>query len=192
MKMNEYESSQDYKLIGLAIGAAMVISLHCDRAVWASIPLKWKCDAAGCSNGRRPWLRAKYPWASLQYWATLNINDTSLHSDMSKLPQSQPGRAEMIFSLVRFEVSHFALRVVFSAQFCRKNSYPILSEEHKCRAIEKLNEHVEKQYLEHSDKGIPVDFVTAAATWLILMKLKLAVCKPRAGWNHAMPLSTNY
>lgn len=98
-----------------------------------------------------------------------NINDASVHPDMSESPQSQPGKTEMMFSLVRFEVSHFARRVVFSDQFCRENSYPILNEECKCRAIGQCQDRMVKQYLVYSDKGIPIDFITAAATRLVLM-----------------------
>lgn len=110
----------------------------------------------------------------------LNVNDTNLDPDMGELPPNQPGRTEMLFSLVRFEVSRFARRVVFSDSFCHKNSYPIRSDSEKCKAIDQFKERIENHYLSHCDQNIALDFVTAASNRLILAKLKLTLCKPRS------------
>jgi hypothetical protein len=108
-----------------------------------------------------------------------NINDASLRPDMSEMPQVNPGRTEMSFTLVRFEGSNFARRIVFSDKFCQENSYEILSAPEKCVAINNFREQMERQYLSNLDKGIPLDFITAASIRLILVKLKLTVNKPR-------------
>ncbi|KAF7592559.1 hypothetical protein BBP40_012719 [Aspergillus hancockii] len=122
----------------------------------------------------------------------LNINDTSLDANMGKLPQSQSGRTEMSYSLVRFEGSHFVRRMVFPNRYCRNNSYPLLDETQKCKEIDKFKERIETQYLSYCDTRVPLDFITAASTRLILVKLKLAVCKPQKDRDKGIPMRASY
>lgn len=138
-------------------------------------------------SGREPFIIEP----SLHTELPLNTNDISLDPHIGEL-NPQPGRSEMLFSLVRFEVSHFARRIVFSDQFCRINSYDIMNEAQKCQAIDQFKERVEKQYLSHCHEAIPLDCLTAMSSRLIIAKLKLAVYKPRADQNHEMPLRANY
>ncbi|EHK25087.1 uncharacterized protein TRIVIDRAFT_32761 [Trichoderma virens Gv29-8] len=129
---------------------------------------------------------------SLHAELPLNINDTSLDPDISELPSPQPGRSEMLFSLVRFEVSNFARRIAFSDRFCQSNGYPMLNEEQKCQSVDQFRERIEKQYLSYCHKAVPLDYITVKSSRLILAKLKLAACKPRANQNHGIPLRANY
>ena len=121
-----------------------------------------------------------------------NLNDASLDSKMRESPPSTPGRTEMLFSLVRFEISNFARRVIFSEQFCSENCYPILSVSQKCKAIDLFRGKLEKQYLSRCDENIPLDFLTAASSRLILVKLKLTVSKPRAREDQALLMQVNF
>ncbi|PKK46179.1 hypothetical protein CI102_7710 [Trichoderma harzianum] len=129
---------------------------------------------------------------SLRTELPLNISDMSLDPDMRELPSQQPGRSEMLFSLVRFEVSNFARRIVFSDRFCQSNGYSIMNEEQKCREVDQFRERLEKQYLSYCDKGAPLDCVAVKSSQLILANLKLAVCKPRANQNRGIPLRAGY
>lgn len=108
-----------------------------------------------------------------------NVNDASIHPDMSASPQPTTGRTEMLFTLVRLEISNFARRMIFSENFGRANSYAALSIWTKCKAIDQFRDRIERQYLSQCDFAIPLDFITAASSRLILAKLKLAVLKPR-------------
>lgn len=121
-----------------------------------------------------------------------NVNDVSLDFEMQEPPPTTQGRTEMLFTLLRLEVSNFSRRVVFSDQFCLDNSYPILSASQKCKAIDLFKERVEMQYLSHCDKGIPLDFITAASSRLILVKLKLTVSKPRERQDQAVLIQKNF
>lgn len=98
----------------------------------------------------------------------------------------------MSFTLVRFEGSNFARRIVFSDKFCQENSYEILSAPQKCEAINEFREQIEQQYLSHLDKSIPLDFVTAASIRLILVKLKLTVSKPRMRQNQHLIMQQSF
>ncbi|KAK7404155.1 hypothetical protein QQX98_010059 [Neonectria punicea] len=121
-----------------------------------------------------------------------NVYDISLDPEMRDPPVDQQGRTDMIFSLVRFQGSHFARRVLFTDSFCHANSYPILTEAEKCLEIDKFKSRLEAQYLSYCDVGVPLDFVTTISIRLVLNKLKLAVCKPRADHNTTSPLKSNY
>lgn len=111
---------------------------------------------------------------------------------MSEMPEDNPGRTEMSFTLVRFEGSNFARRLVFSDKFCQENSYEILSAPEKCLAINKFREQIERKYLSHLDKSIPLDFITAASIRLILVKLKLTVNKPRTRQNQHLIMQHSF
>ncbi|KAK6448822.1 hypothetical protein FP744_10005072 [Trichoderma asperellum] len=184
-------------LIGLAIGNAMKLGLHIDipgmctfevemrRRLWwqiCTLDVRVAEDFGGEPYIIEPNLRTELP---------LNVNDISLDPHIGEL-NPQPGRSEMLFSLVRFEVSHFARRIVFSDRFCRINNYEIMNEAQKCQAVDQFKERIEKQYLSYCHKAIPLDCVTVMSNRLILAKLKLAVYKPRADQNHGMPLRANY
>lgn len=109
-----------------------------------------------------------------------SINDADLDPDISEIPKAQPGKSEMLFSLVRLETSYFTRLVLFSDQFTKKNSYPTISaSQEKCEAIDRFKERIELEYLSHCDTSIPLDFVTAESSRLIIAKLKLTVTKPR-------------
>lgn len=121
----------------------------------------------------------------------LNINDISLDPHIGEL-NPQPGRSEMLFSLVRFEVSHFARRIVFSDRFCRINNYEVMNDAQKCQAVDQFKQRIEKQYLSYCHNAIPLDCITVMSSRLIIAKLKLAFYKPRADQNRGMPLRANY
>ncbi|GFF53264.1 uncharacterized transcriptional regulatory protein C139.03 [Aspergillus udagawae] len=187
-------------LIGLAIGTAMKIGLHLDGAATGLPPFEvemrrrvwWQICTLDVRTAEDHGSEPSIMESAFTTELPSNINDASLDPSMSEIPQVQPGRTEMLFSLVRFEVSRFARRVVFSDKFCASNSYPVLNEGQKCKAIDEFREHIEQQYLAYCDKGVPLDCVTAAITRLILVKLKLAVCKPRRDGKPIVPVRSSY
>ncbi|KAE8383636.1 hypothetical protein BDV26DRAFT_277217 [Aspergillus bertholletiae] len=187
-------------LIGLAIGTAMKMGLHCDGAGLSLSPFEvemrrrlwWQICILDVRTAEDHGSEPTILESTFNTEFPLNINDTCLQPDMSELPQCQLGKTEMTFTLVRFEGSHFARRVTFSDKFCRANSYPILSETQKCEAIKQFKDRIEKQYLVYCDKEVPLDFITAASIRLILAKLKLAVCRLRRDQAPGMLLQATY
>ncbi|TFB02988.1 Transcription factor vrtR1 [Trichoderma ghanense] len=185
-------------LTGLAIGNALKLGLHLDipgtgvfdremrrRLWWQICTLDVRIvEDYGCEPSiLEPNLRTELP---------LNVNDASLHPDMGESPNPQPGRSEMLFSLVRFETSNFTRRILFSDQFCQNNGYHIMDEAQKCQAVDDFRERIEGHYLSYCHTTIPLDCVIVKSSRLVLAKLKLAVCKPRVDQNHGMPLRANY
>lgn len=121
-----------------------------------------------------------------------NVNDASLHPSMSEMPQAYPGRTEMTFTLVRFEGSYFARRVVFSNKYCQENSYEVLSAPEKCVSINKFRDQMEEKYLSHLDNSVPLDFITASSIRLILVKLKLTVNKPQTRQSQHLVMQQSF
>ncbi|KAL6801431.1 fungal-specific transcription factor [Trichoderma sp. SZMC 28013] len=185
-------------LLGIAIGNAMRLNLHIDIPGMRAFDLEmrrrlwWQIctlDVRVAEEfGREPFILEP----SLRTELPLNISDMSLDPDMGELPSQQPGRCEMLFSLVRFEVSNFARRIIFSDRFCQSNDYRIMNEAQKCQEVDRFRERIEKQYLSYCYKGAPLDCITVKSSRLILANLKLAICKPRADQNHGIPLRVNY
>ncbi|QYS96906.1 Zn(2)-C6 fungal-type domain-containing protein [Trichoderma simmonsii] len=185
-------------LIGIAIGNAMKLNLHIDIPGMRAFDLElrrrlwWQICTLDIrvaeEFGREPFILEP----SLRTELPLNISDMSLDPDVRELPSQQRGRSEMLFSLVRFEVSNFARRIVFSDKFCQSNGYRIMNEAQKCREVDQFRERLEKQYLSYCDKGAPLDCITVKSSRLILANLKLAACKPRANQNRGIPLRAGY
>ncbi|KPM46347.1 hypothetical protein AK830_g89 [Neonectria ditissima] len=187
-------------LTGLAIGNAMKLGLHCDGASMNLPPFEtemrrrlwWQICTLDVRNAEDHGIEPNIlePMFSTEFPS--NVYDISLDPDMRDAPVNQQTKTDMIFSLVRFQGSHFARRVVFSDKFCRANSYPVLTEAEKCLAIDEFKKRLEVQFLSHCDAGVPLDFVTTISIRLILDKLTLAVCKPKAEHNRTSPLKSNY
>jgi hypothetical protein len=60
------------------------------------------------------------------------------------------------------------------------------------KAIDQFKERMEKSYFSYCDIGVPIDFITAASTCLILAEKKLAVCKPGNDYNQGIHMQAAY
>ncbi|KAL1969782.1 hypothetical protein VTN77DRAFT_7291 [Rasamsonia byssochlamydoides] len=89
-----------------------------------------------------------------------NVNDSNLDPNMSDLPANYAGRTEMLFCLVRFEISYFARRVVSSEKSSRDNGYELMTAAQKSDAIDQLSHKLEEQYLAYCDRHTPSDSLT--------------------------------
>ena len=104
-----------------------------------------------------------------------NLNDSDLDRHMSEMPTVHQGRTEMLFCLVRFETSYALRKSVFSEKFSKDNLYPIMNLEEKIKYMDNLEEQLENKYLEYCDMTIPLSFVTATYTRLVMAKMKLVL-----------------
>jgi hypothetical protein len=121
-----------------------------------------------------------------------NVNDADLDPDMSYIPKSHPGKSEMLFSLVRLEITYLTRQISFSDQFNEMNSYATMSTSEKCEAIDQLKERMEREILSHCDISIPLGFFTAESCRLILAKLRLTVIKPRNRKRQQVLIQDNF
>ncbi|KAL4960119.1 Zn(II)2Cys6 transcription factor [Aspergillus stella-maris] len=170
-----------YALVGLAVGMALKMGLNQDGESLGQPPFETEMR-------RRLWWqllildmrmaedRQSEPCileSSFNTRLPSNIADTNLHPDMSRPPVCSQDRTEMLYSLVRFEISYFARQMVFSDGFGDANAYATLSSDQKCEAIKLFEQRIEHQYLSNCDEIIPLDRVTTGSARLILAKLKL-------------------
>ncbi|KAJ5114754.1 hypothetical protein NUU61_000513 [Penicillium alfredii] len=187
-------------LVGVAIAIAVKIGLHRDGDISNLSPFQveirrrlwWQIVILDVRTAEDHGCDPRILDSSFNTRFPSNVNDASLDPDMSTLPHNRAERTEMLFSLVRLEVSNFARRMVFSDQFCRANAYPTLGAAQKCKAIDGFRQRIEKQYLWQCDKSLPLNFVTAASSRLILVKLKLSVSKPRTRKNQTVLMRENF
>ncbi|KAL8831750.1 MAG: hypothetical protein Q9191_000678 [Dirinaria sp. TL-2023a] len=94
----------------------------------------------------------------------LNINDGSLHPSMVEFPVEENGATEMIHCLIRYEIGNFLKQGhamnTLDGSLQRLNSSEV-SVEHKEKAIQGLEELLERRYLRYCDPSIPLHFVSA-------------------------------
>ncbi|KFY49829.1 hypothetical protein V495_00440 [Pseudogymnoascus sp. VKM F-4514 (FW-929)] len=186
--------------IGTAIGIAFRIGLHRDGAALGMAPFQvemrrrlwWQIYILDIRTAEDHGVDPRILDSWFDTRLPSNVNDASLDFEMQEPPPTAHGRTDMLFTLLRLEISNFSRQVVFSDQFCSDNSYPILSVSQKCKAIDIFKERIEMQYLSRCDKGIPLDFITAASSRLILVKLKLTVSKPRERLDQAVLIQENF
>ena len=101
-----------------------------------------------------------------------NLNDSMLEPDGKELPNSLIGKSEILFTLLRFEISYFARQIIFSEKFCRDNSYAILSTAEKFDAIDAFRSRIETQYLTHFNTITVFDDKVVIAARTILDTIK--------------------
>ncbi|KAL4804586.1 hypothetical protein BDV18DRAFT_142245 [Aspergillus unguis] len=179
----DHDGPDVFGLVGLAIGLALKAGLNQDGETLGLPPF-------AVEMRRRLWWqlltldirvaedRRSEPCileASFNTRFPSNISDTDLHPQMSRLPLCGGSRTEMLFSLIRFEVSYFARQMVFSEEFGHANAYMSLTTQEKCHALDLFQERIKKQYLCYCDENVPLDVVTSRSTRLIFAKLRLAI-----------------
>ncbi|KAK5207203.1 hypothetical protein LTR72_008945 [Exophiala xenobiotica] len=107
-----------------------------------------------------------------------NVNDVDLDVNMTEAVTESENRTEMLYALTRLKVSYGARQLVFSPKFTADNGYPSLSSQEKIGMTESLLKEIEQKYLRDCDTTIPLCFLAATATRMILAKIKLTISHP--------------
>lgn len=182
------DSRYAWTLTGLVIRMAQALGVHRDGLVFGLSPFEtemrrrlwWQiCNLdmrASEDHGSDPSIveqtfDTKFP---------LNINDDDIWPGMSEAPEEKEGRTEMLFDLLRFTVSTTVRRLSYAPPGpgpCREKSARITLED-KEHLIEELHQYLEKKYLKYCDMNVPLDWVAATVSRLILAKMWLIVHHP--------------
>jgi hypothetical protein len=119
----------------------------------------------------------------------LNINDGDIFPDSHELPEERIGCTDMMFSLIRFEVT-VARRLCYvppnvpcptlSAQRCIDNRENV---------IKALTQRFKERYLQYCDMTVPAQWICATTARLILAKLWLTVYQPLTKCDYVASLS---
>jgi hypothetical protein len=110
----------------------------------------------------------------------INVNDEDLDPKMASLPESKTGCTQMTFGLIRFEISNTLRRLQYvppGPRRCNK-FFSELSVEKKEQWVRDLHERLENQYLKDTDMNVPLYWVVATISRLIMSKLWLIIYHP--------------
>lgn len=182
------DSRYAWTLTGLVIRMAQALGVHRDGQIFGLSPFEtemrrrlwWQiCNLdmrASEDHGSDPSIveqtfDTKFP---------LNINDDDIWPGMIEPPEEKEGRTEMLFDLIRFTVSTTVRRLSYAPPGpgpCRERNARITLED-KERLIEELHQYLEKKYLRYCNMNIPLDWVAATVSRLILAKMWLIVHHP--------------
>jgi hypothetical protein len=123
-----------------------------------------------------------------------NVNDSELHPNMTELPESRKGCTEMTFCLIRYEIISVLKRISFvpaSPPQCTRRFENFTLEE-KEQWIRDCQERMESRYLSDCDMTVPLYWVTATISRLIISKMWLMIYHPfqRLDGGKSLPQET--
>jgi len=113
---------------------------------------------------------------------------------MTEFPQERVGFTDMTFCLIRFEVCNMFRRMLYVPP---SNSPPSndhfinLSIPEKERRISEYHQRLEERYLTNCDMNIPLCWVTATISRLVMSKMWLIVYHPHQRRDGGTSLSLN-
>ncbi|KAM0543066.1 hypothetical protein ACHAPJ_012515 [Fusarium lateritium] len=104
----------------------------------------------------------------------LNLNDADLVPSVSSLPSSLPVATEMVFCSVRIEIGMWMIqqKCLFSSETSSAGKARF------SKAIDELESHIEKKYLEDMDLAIPINLLTTYLARSAVCQLRLSVYHP--------------
>lgn len=190
-----------WTLTGLVVRIAQTIGIHRDGTHFGLTPFEVEMR-------RRVWwqvcildVRASEdhgcdPTITEQTFDTkmpLNINDVDLDPQTKASPPERVGCTDMSFSLIRCEVANTFRRLNYippgSPRVCG-DFFASVSLEDKERWITECHQRLEQRYLQHCDMTIPMYWVTATVSRLMMSKMWLMVYHPLQRQNGGKSLTS--
>jgi hypothetical protein len=110
----------------------------------------------------------------------LNVNDVDLHVDMEKFPEERQGFTDMTFCLLRYEVANIFRKMLYipaGPDRCT-DYFAGLTIADKEKWITECHQRMEDKYLKGCDMSIPLCWVTATISRLVMSKMWLVVYHP--------------
>jgi hypothetical protein len=129
------------------------------------------------------------------------VNDVDLKPDMTEFPEEQNGFTDMTFCLLRFEVANIFRRILYIPPGPNRCTefFAGLSIAEKEKWITECHARMEEKYLQNMDMTIPLCWVTATISRLIMSKMWLIVYHPHQRKDggehsrlHALHCTNNY
>ncbi|PSN65272.1 hypothetical protein BS50DRAFT_575317 [Corynespora cassiicola Philippines] len=110
----------------------------------------------------------------------LNVDDADLDPDMKDFPEERTGFTDMTFCIIRFEVANIFRRILYippGPNRCNE-FFANLSIADKEKWISDCHQRLEDKYLKHCDMTVPLFWVTATISRLVMSKMWLIVYHP--------------
>ncbi|KAF2848547.1 hypothetical protein T440DRAFT_167951 [Plenodomus tracheiphilus IPT5] len=110
----------------------------------------------------------------------LNVNDDDLQPGMTEFPEERQGFTDMTFCLLRFEVANILRKIAYIPPGPNRctDYFAGLTITEKEKWITDCHQAMEKKYLQNCDMSIPLCWVTATISRLIMSKMWLIVYHP--------------
>jgi hypothetical protein len=109
-----------------------------------------------------------------------NINDEDIDPSTTEMPKEHEGWTELTFDLIRYSVVTTVRRLSYAPAGpgpCQSKSAKLTVED-KEHIIEELHQFLERKYLIYCDLSVPLNWVAATVTRLIMAKMWLVVHHP--------------
>jgi hypothetical protein len=107
-----------------------------------------------------------------------NVNDVDLDSDMIQPISGVQHRTEMLFTLLRFEVSCAARRIVFSSNYTCNHEISETTSKQRNDLLDVLVSQLQEKYFKYCDPQVPICFLAERATRMVITKLRLTINHP--------------
>jgi hypothetical protein len=107
-----------------------------------------------------------------------NLNDSDMNFEMTTLPDSRQGCTDMTFNLIRFEIGAGFGKILKGQHkrmmHCMKGG-PVSDEdlEKKRKVLVDLKNSIEEKYLKDADLEVPINWISATVSRMILSKMWL-------------------
>ncbi|EOD46576.1 putative c6 transcription protein [Neofusicoccum parvum UCRNP2] len=177
-----------WTLTGLVVRMAQTLGIHRDGSHFGLSPFEiemrrrlwWQVcildTRASEDHGCDPTIVE----ASFDTQIPLNVNDVDLDPAMKEFPKERIGCTEMTFCLVRFEVANVYRRIQYVPPGPVRCSryFSSVSLEQKERWITEVHSKIEEKYLRDCDMTVPLYWVIATVSRLIMSKMWLMIYHP--------------
>ncbi|UPX11902.1 uncharacterized protein EKO05_0002486 [Ascochyta rabiei] len=177
-----------WTLTGLVVRIAQTLGIHRDGSHFGLAPFQiemrrrlwWQVCVLDARSSEDHGCDPTIVEAQFDAKMPLNVNDTDLHPDMTEFPEERTGFTDMTFSLIRFEVANIFRRIFYIPPGpVRCNAlYANMSIADKEKWITECHQRMEEKYLKDCDMSIPLCWVTATISRLIMSKMWLVVYHP--------------
>ena len=106
----------------------------------------------------------------------LNINDSDLSPAMKEPPKEHDGITDMLFCSIRYEIGNFMRE---SGVFSRQRSTSSATMAAKDKAIDDLEERLERKYIRYCDDSIPLHSLSSRLAKSAVCQMRLLMHHPR-------------
>ncbi|KAF9690555.1 hypothetical protein EKO04_011300 [Ascochyta lentis] len=177
-----------WTLTGLAVRIAQTLGIHRDGSHFDLPPFEiemrrrlwWQVCVLDARSSEDLGCDPTIVEAQFDTKMPLNIDDTDLYPGITDFPEERTGFTDMTFSLIRFEVANIFRRILYippGPVRCAE-LFANLSIADKEKCITECHQQMEDKYLKDCDMSIPLCWVTATISRLIMSKMWLIVYHP--------------
>lgn len=177
-----------WTLTGLVVRIAQTLGIHRDGSHFDLQPFEiemrrrlwWQVCILDVRSSEDHGCDPTIVEASFDTKMPLNVNDSDLHPSMTEYPEERHGFTDMTFCLLRFEVANIFRRIHHvppGPNRCTEY-FASLTISEKEKWITDCHQVMEKKYLQNCDMSIPLCWVTATISRLIMSKMWLIVYHP--------------